>query len=221
MSAKRKNKSVNNRRRLAKSLILPVFDRTIYLFTEGETEQQYIIDLAQDTNVEIVPFKPISSPRLLAETVKAWLADKKDWFASGNVNAEVWIIFDEDEKNGNIEEFCKAIKGVRNVRVAYMKPCIELWGVMCVQGNTSGLAKTHRKVESALKKVMPGYDHSGNPYFDTAKMVKTAQACQQAAQWDKSYPTFSSRMNAAFFAGIHTLVEELLGAPRRQRKMRV
>lgn len=219
MSARRKNNACFLQRRFVRSLVLPVFEKTIYLFTEGATESQYIIDLASDTNVKIIAQGMISSPKQLAEKAKEFVAANKERFADGSKNS-VWIVFDDDEKNTKIAEFRDAMRGGRYIKVAYMKPCIELWGVMCVKGNVSGLALTHRKIESALKKLMPGYDHSGHPYFDTKKMVHTDAACQIAAQWDRTYPTFESRMNASYFAGIHTIVEDILKAPKRHRKLR-
>lgn len=219
MSAKRKNNACLLRRRFVRSLVLPVFEKTIYLFTEGDTESQYILDLARDTNVKIIAQGAISSPKQLAEKAKEFVSFNRERLTDGSNNS-VWIVFDDDEKNTKITEFRDAMRGGQCIKIAYMKPCIELWGVMCVKGCVSGLALTHRKIESALKKLMPRYDHSGHPYFDTKKMIHTDVACQIATQWDKTYPTFESRMNARYFAGIHTIVEGILKAPKRCRKLR-
>lgn len=206
---------------IAKSLARLAFDKVIYLFTEGETELRYLQDLAQGRRVKIVPVSEISTPWLLTSKARDWAWEKRKLFSGSSSNL-IWVVFDDDEKTAEIErtknELHNPPRGFRKggalppISIAYMKPCIEIWGAMCVQGNAKGLPSVHTKMESQLKKIMKGYDHNSSRYFDLKQMTKTQQAIDLAMSWEQTYGCFPQCVgSAARFAGIASLVKMIIG----------
>lgn len=202
---------------LARSLARPAFDKIIYLFTEGDTELRYLQDVAQGRRVKVVPVDEVSTPWVLTSKARDWAWANRKLF-SDDSKRSIWVIFDDDEKTQDIartkNELNNLPKGFRkggvvpDISIGYMKPCIEIWGAMCVQGDAKGIPSMHTQMEAKLKKVMKGYDHNSNRYFDLKQMTKTQQAIDLAKDWEKTYGKFPKCVGtAARFAGIATLVE--------------
>lgn len=215
----KKRKNANSA--IAKSFARPAFDKVVYLFTEGETELRYLQDLAQGRGVKVVPVREVSTPWLLTSIARDWAWANRKLFSSSSSNL-IWVVFDDDEKTAEIErtknELHNPPRGFRkggvlpSISIAYMKPCIEIWGAMCVQGNAKGLPSVHTKMESQLKKIMKGYDHDSHRYFDLKQMVKTQQAIALALSWERTHGRFPRCVgSAARFAGIAALVKMIVG----------
>lgn len=244
MSARKKKSKQRGRAcRSAKSEFLASlyqqeFEKTIHLFTEGETEAQYIMDIACDRCVKIIKeCQPISSPHVLMQKARDWAFANRGLFFSKDGKKlkdgekhSIWVLFDDDEKTGEIcqtiEELSKIPTGASpskfkqeqmpKINVGYMKPCIELWGAISVLGTVQGLPKTHGKMESKLAKVMRGYSHKDDArYFDVKQMVQTDKACQMAARWEQTHGAFPDCVDATYFACIHRLVSIILGCKAR------
>ena len=237
MGARKKNKVKSRQSAKARYLAelhRQEFDLIIHLFTEGGTEAQYILDIAHDRCVKVVQeCQPISTPHVLMQKARDWAYENRGLFFSKDGKAlkegekhSIWVLFDDDEKIGEIRRTIAELNNLPTgvsmnkfryesmpvINIGYMKPCIELWGALSVLGTVKGLPKTHGGMESRLAKVMPGYSHKDcNRYFDIQQMTQTEKACDLASQWEKTYGTFPTCVNATFFACIHGLVSMILG----------
>ena len=194
------------------------FSTVIYLFCEGKTESEYLKELSSGSGFRIVTRGEEASPASLIESAVDFLLDAdiaKDFKA--NPNNEVWIVFDDDEKPEvpiAMKAFSAALRRIKKaglgsqIRVGFMKPCIELWAVMSLPGGLRafGNAKGHRKMESLLRSLMPTYRHDGNPYFDISKMTEWREACKRARDWERQWGPFPDCASATWYAGIHELV---------------
>ena len=198
------------------------FGLVVHLFHEGGTEIQYLQDLCAGTNVHVLSVKRNANPQSLIDEAVRHLNENAGEFRR-NLRREVWIVFDDDEKPAIpavLKAFPSALRQVKDatlrsrIHVAFMKPCIELWGVLCLKDGVRLYAKApgHRKMESLLRKHMPSYRHDGHPYFDIDKMPEWKSACEQARQWEATWGTFPNCGSATWFAGIHELVRRIQDA---------
>lgn len=197
------------------------FSNVIYLFREGSTEYEYLKEISIGSGFQIVPRSMQSDPVFLVNSAVGFLSDSdvaSDFVK--NPGYEVWIVFDDDEKpviSTVMRSFPAMLRRIKNaslrtrVHVAFMKPCIELWAVLCLKDGIRLYtnAPGHRKMESLLRKHMPSYRHDGCPYFDIAKMPEWKKACEQARQWEGTWGTFPNCNSATWFAGIHELVRRI------------
>ena len=234
MTAKRRNLG---RKASAKALLLanchrPQYQWVVHVFTEGDTEYQYLKDIAQDRCVRVVrDCQPISSPAELLQEAKDWAFKNRTFLGSSSgKNHVIWVLFDDDEKpeiRQVIKDLKKTPSGCRpeeffsqkfpKIHIGYMKPCIELWGAMTVCGSLKSFPHTHSGMESFLAKVMKNYSHKDTRrYFDVEQMVNTDWALDMAAKWESTYGEFPSCHNAAFFAGIYRLVNLILSCPKKR-----
>lgn len=236
MSARRKNRDIAKNAKLGVlAFIRPVqFEYVVHVFSEGGTELRYLYDIAKNKCVKIVPVPcRTSSPHVLMQKARDWAYEHQEFFNGRRLRDGaqhlIWVLFDDDEKTVDIaqtkSEFSNSPSGVSpaklkhykppRIHVGYMKPCIEIWGAMCVKGDVKGLPHTHGAVEAALSKIMKGYDHSSNRYFDVKQMVNTEKACTLAEQWENTHGAFPACVNATYFACIHRLVSLVYSAKNR------
>lgn len=209
---------------ISSSLVPKEYAFVAYLFSEGETETRYLQDLAKKHNVKVLPVYCISSPRMILSKARDWAYANRSELDS--LHKQVWALFDDDEKVADIQravrEFNAKPKGykkntvVPKINVGYMKPCIELWGAMCITGNAKSLPQMHAQMESKLKQLMKGYDHDSNRYFDVSQMKQTPKAIALAKSWEHNCGPFPACVgHASKFAGIYSLVERILSSPER------
>ena len=197
----------------------PRFSSTVYLFHEGRTELKYFQDISQESSVHIIHRERDAAPVKLLE--KAFRFVKKDgrFILRTTPDPHVWVLFDDDEKP-DIRDAADWFDRNRlsiplpfreRFHVGYMKPCIELWGMLChPKGRTAfRRAHTHTAMQHELHRVMPSYDHDANPYFDAGSMTETAFACKTAENWERSSGSFPACCGTSYFAGIHSLVRIL------------
>lgn len=200
------------------------FGLVVHLFHEGGTEIQYLQEIAVGTNVHVISVKKVANPQDLIDEAVKHLNENAGEFRR-NLRREVWIVFDDDEKPvvpSVMKTFSTALLQIKDeslrtrVHVAFMKPCIELWAVLCLKGGDRLFerAPTHRKMESLLQKHMPSYRHDDNPYFDIRKMTEWEVACKQARLWESTWGAFPNCRSATWFAGIHELVRRIQAAKR-------
>ena len=169
-------------RELAKEIAKKPFEFVVYLFSEGETEVRYLKDLSNGKNVQVVR---CGMDATIAKTVAEF---------------------------GQLPKGCNKKSAMPVINVGYMKPCIELWGAMCVLGNANGLPQMHGQMESRLKVIMRGYDHDTDRYFDVKQMVKTTEAIKLAMSWVSQFGEFPHCVgSAAHYAGIAPLVSKIGG----------
>ena len=215
---KKKKRSGRNRE-LAKEIAKKPFEFVVYLFSEGETEVRYLKDLSKGKNVQVVRCGMDATPWSLMRTARKWAFLNRRRIGKGS---GIWVIFDDDEKNadiaktvaelGQLPKGCNKKSAMPVINVGYMKPCIELWGAMCVLGNANGLPQMHGQMESRLKVIMRGYDHDTDRYFDVKQMVKTTEAIKLAMSWVSEFGEFSHCVgSAAHYAGIAPLVSKIGG----------
>ena len=193
--------------------------RVVYLFREGETERQYLQDLSDGCGIHVTPVLSVADPLDLINGAVAFLNANADDFRR-NSALEIWIVFDDDEKPSvpvAMKAFPATLRRIKNanlrsrIHVGFMKPCIELWAVMCLPGGLRafGKANGHRKMESLLRRLMPTYRHDGNPYFDVSKMTEWREACKRAQDWERQWGPFPDCVPATWYAGIHELVTRI------------
>jgi len=211
----------------------------IYLFTEGLTERDYVEQLAKTRNVRIVPVKVDSSPMVLLTSAVLFARENaQDLRVNGN--AEIWVVFDYDEKQREIAESadalwkchpaclkscavkdfnrCECRDVIKRIRVAYMAPCIELWGLICTEKGASlkKLPLDRRELQRKLHEFMPRYSHDAGARFDLGKMTHTQQAIARARSWAATSGDFPKCINASYYAGIAPLVTKILACPPKQ-----
>lgn len=120
--------------------------------------------------------------------------------------SEIWVIFDHDGREREIQEAIDLIKQSRkNIHIAFMKPCIEIWPLL---HNDIDNVTSQAAAQSKLEEIMPFYKHDRNPYFDLSKMPNYAQAVHKAKQWEISL-SGDKEYNSAKFAGIYKLTEKI------------
>lgn len=229
--AKRKTKSLADflpRRRGARFVV--------QLFAEGDTEVQYFKDIAHGRDVLVNKVCVISSPVVLLSKAFRWVVENaSDLRKDGGMN-RIWVVFDDDDKVNDMKavaelwakcpELCMKVCKVRDrnkckyndlfkrINIGYVKPCIELWALMCMDGSNGALADVkypsdRHKIQSLLHRRMKTYVHDGHPYFEIAKMAGWAEACKQAELWAKSYVGFPDCLNATRYSGFAPLVKEI------------
>lgn len=208
------------------------FRLIVHAFVEGGTELDYLQNIAKGQNVRILGERTDSSPVVLLGAAMKWCVDNARILRTKRCVDTVWVIFDEDEKVREIEavrklwgqcaELCMRECRIRDrkrcgyndvlrkINVAFLKPCIELWALMCLPKPETGRAQfspSRHVLQSQLNKLMPTYDHSRHPYFDVSEMTAWREACAQAAEWERTFGNFPDCLKAPRFAGIATLVE--------------
>ena len=208
----------------------------IYLYHEGDTELDYVQQLAKGKDIRIIKRPSVSSPHVLVQRAREYAVEQAKYLLS-HPNAEIWVIFDFDSKAQAMEkvrklrrscpEGCKGEKNCgrdfnrcpkaevfKRIHVAFMSPCIELWGLMCTeQGATQKkFSEDRHKLQSQLAEAMPNYAHNGSPRFDLSCMTQTAAAIRRAKGWVKTHGEFPDCLTAPHYAGIGLLVEKILTA---------
>lgn len=221
MSEKRKHRFPSS----SPAFLREPFELVVHLFHEGGTEIQYLQDLAIGTNIHFLSVKKDANPQALIDAAVEHLNDNEGKFRH-NPRREVWIVFDDDEKSvipSVLKAFPAALNRIRDaslksrVHVAFMRPCIELWGVLCLKGGVRLYTKAsgHRKMESLLRKHMPSYRHDGHPYLDIDKMPEWEKACELARKWETTWGAFPNCSSATWSACIHELVRRIQNAKRK------
>ncbi|MGN0846055.1 MAG: RloB domain-containing protein [Kiritimatiellia bacterium] len=210
----------------------------IYLFTEGMTERDYLEQLGKMREVRIVKVKTDSSPAVLLESAVLF-ARRNAEELRGNSNAEIWVVFDYDGKQkeivgcrdslGKCLRACLAACSIKDftrcgfrdvigrIQVAYMAPCIELWGLICTKEGVDArkIPLDRHELQRSLHKVMPRYSHRSEPRFDLSRMTETSRAIARARSWMKTSGSFPECINASYYAGIAPLVEKILACRER------
>ena len=209
----------------------------VRLFSEGETEAVYLQKIAALHNVRVSVVQKVSSPvQLLSNAIK-WVVSKEKLLHQDNGQNRIWVIFDDDAKARDMKEvvriwktcpdlcmqFCKIRDRNRcehgdlleRINVGFMTPCIEIWGLMCMDGinlKTSDRVypADRHKIQSLLHRQMPTYIHDGHPYFEIGKMKGWQQACDRADKWAQSFGRFPACIHATRYAGIAPLVREIM-----------
>ncbi len=195
------------------------FKLVVNLFHEGHTELRYLQDLVKDKKnlIKISSQKCVSDPVTLIKKAIDSVAKPSHF----SVPAETWVIFDDDEKMEEVEVAGKLYKNwvahaktPEKLHIAYMKPCIELWAVLCVEEKFPQKdiknRKNHKAVERYLEKIMPTYKHDGSPYFDLRKMTHYDSAFEHQRQWEQTFGKFPECCRATFYAGIAPLICKIL-----------
>ncbi len=106
--------------------------KQLYIFCEGaKTEKQYFEDLKKDLRLNIVNIE-IFGTGCNTQSVVECASDKikeikKELANGGEIDFEVWVVFDEDTTGAG--RFDNAIKSAKsnNFKVAYSNECFELW----------------------------------------------------------------------------------------------
>ena len=163
----------------------PKFKLIIQLFHEGKTELDYLQKfIQQQKKTRLVKLNTIytnPNPFNLAE--KAVI--KYDDINKNIRKSEIWVIFDDDGRDDEIKKaFDKIKESGKNIYIAYMKPCIEIWPLL--HNGVVNNINSQSEAQSKLKSIMPSYKHEGNPYFDLSKMLSYKQAVEKARQWETS-----------------------------------
>lgn len=209
----------------------------VRLFAEGETEAVYLQKIASSHHVRVESELIVSSPVRLLENAVKWSVDHAKMLRRDNGRNRVWVIFDDDAKAADMAEVirvwktcpetCSASCGIRDrnkcefkdvidrIRIGFMTPCVEIWGLMCAAGKDSKTAgreypADRHKLQSMLHTIMPSYVHDGHPYFEIDKMSNWASACSCADNWARTFGTFPSCTRATRYAGIAPLVREIM-----------
>lgn len=195
------------------------FLSTVYLFYEGLTELRYLQDLASGRSTRIIRRERNAAPLKLLEEAVRFVRKNFRTIARTTPDPHVWVVFDDDEKP-DIRHVADWFDRNRisipppfrdRFHIGYMKPCIELWGMLCHPNGKKVFrrAHTHAAMQRELHRVMPSYDHDKNPYFDAAVLTETSFACKTAENWTRTSGPFPQCINTSFFAGIYPLVHLL------------
>jgi len=208
----------------------------VYLFHEGKTELGYLQTLARNRAIRIVPLPSVSAPvKLLERAMKFAVevaADLRD-----NPTAEIWVVFDHDAKAREMSEVgavlskcpstcvdgckvrdinrCEGRDALGRIHVAFMAPCIEIWGILCTEegSHMDKFSEDRHELQRLLHQLMPNYDHRRGALFDVNKMTKTDSAIARAKGWTRTHGVFPGCLNASHYAGIYPLVEKIVAAP--------
>ena len=208
----------------------------VYLFHEGKTELGYLQSLARNREIRIVHRPSVSSPVVLLTSALRFAIDNSDVFED-NPSAEIWVVFDYDAKardmavaksilskcpnlcrdNCKIRDIsrCEERLAIGRIHVAFMAPCIEIWGLLCTEDGSrmDRFSEDRHELQRLLHKCMPRYDHKRGAQFDLDKMVHTNEAIRRAKEWATTHGSFPECLNASHYAGIYPLVEQVLSAP--------
>ncbi len=195
------------------------FSRIVYLFHEGETENQYLRELSEESGFKIVSRRRIANPPDLIDAAIAFLNENPEEF-QGEVPTDIWIVFDDDAKpviSEVLSSYSSKVRRVKNpalrscLHVAFVRPCIELWAVLCLKDGVrlSQTVQGHREMESLLHRHLPSYDHDRHPYFNISKMTEWKTACETARKWEETWGAFPNCQSATRFAGIYALVSRI------------
>lgn len=198
----------------------PRFSSTVYLFHEGQTELKYFQDISKGSSVHIVHRERDAAPVKLLEKAFRFVKKEGRPILRTTPDPHVWVVFDDDEKpdiRDAAEWFVRNRASIptafrERFHVGYMKPCIELWGMLCHPKSRTIFhrARTHASMQRELHRVMPSYDHGATPYFDAGSMTETAFACTTAENWERTSGPFPRCIDTSFFAGIYPLVRSIL-----------
>ena len=198
------------------------FSSTVYLFYEGLTELRYLQDISAGNLVHIVKGGQNAAPVKLIEMAVRFVRKEGKRILRTIQDPHIWIVFDDDEKpdiRGAAEWFAHHSASIpdtfrERVHVGYMKPCIELWGMLCHPKGKKAFrrALTHTAMQRELHRIMPTYEHEGNPFFDVAAMIEIPFATKMAKNWERTFGPFPMCTGATFFAGIYPLVESIAGS---------
>ena len=208
----------------------------IYLFHEGKTELGYVQALAKNRDIRIVQKPSVSSPVVLLERALRFAVEvAKD--LHHNPNAEIWVVFDHDAKAKEMLEVrsvltkcpercdddckvhditrCEARDVFDRIHVAFMSPCIEIWGVLCTEEGSKmdKLPIERHELQRLLHRLMSRYDHKSGAQFDIGKMTQTGAAISRAKAWTATHGQFPECLNASHYAGIYSLVEKIIASP--------
>lgn len=183
------------------------FKLIIHLFYEGKTEldylQKFIRQQHKDAAVKLNKIKNNQNPRILAQEAASRFDDLE------MENSEVWVVFDNDGRDTEVKEAIDLINNSgKDIHIAFMKPCIEIWPLM---HNGINNVTTQAMVQSKLKNIMPSYKHDRNPYFDLNKMPDYEGAVAKAKQWQTSL-SGAPEYDSTKFAGIYKLTEKIIHA---------
>ena len=194
----------------------PRITATVYLFHEGATELRYFQDLARNRSVRIVRRERNAAPLKLLESAVRFVNQNCRAIARTTPDPHVWVVFDDDEKpdiRDAADWFVRNRTSIPDAfrerfHVGYMKPSIELWGMLCHPNGRTAFrrARTHVEMQRELRRVMPSYDHDANPYFDVKTMTTLPFACKTAESCEHTSGPFPQCINTSFFAGIYQLV---------------
>jgi hypothetical protein len=185
----------------------PQFKLIIQLFYEGKTEldylQKFISQQHKNAVVKLNKIKHNHNPRILAQEAVNQCDDLKMDLS------EVWVAFDDDGRDAEVKEAIDLINNSgKDIHIAFMKPCIEIWPLM---HNGINNVTTQAMAQSKLKNIMPSYKHDRNPYFDLNKMPDYEGAVAKAKQWQTSL-SGAPEYDSTKFAGIYKLTEKIKGA---------
>lgn len=180
------------------------FKLIIHLFYEGKTEldylQKFIRQQHKDAAVKLNKIKNNQNPRILVQEAASRFDDLE------MDNSEVWVVFDNDGRDTEVKEAIDLInKSGKDIHIAFMKPCIEIWPLM--HNGIDNVTK-QATAQSKLESIMPSYKHDRNPYFDLNKMPDYEGAVAKAKQWQTSL-SGAPEYDSAKFAGIYKLTEKI------------
>ncbi len=214
----------------------PVAIPVIYLFHEGKTELGYLQSLAKNRAIRIVPKPSVSAPVTLLEWALSFAVEVAEDLRE-NQAAEIWVVFDHDAKARDMTEVrsvlskcppmcfngckvrdinqCKAKDILCRIHVAFMSPCIEIWGILCTAKGSrmNRFPEDRHELQRLLHELMPRYDHKHGAQFDIDKMTKSEVAIRRAKEWAHTHGKFPECLNAPHYAGIYPLVEKIMAAP--------
>ena len=185
----------------------PKFKLIIQLFHEGKTELDYLQKfIQQQKKIDLVKLNAIyTNPNPFNIAEKAVI--KYDYINKNIHKSETWVIFDDDGRDDEIKKaFDKIKESGKNIYIAYMKPCIEIWPLL--HNRVVNNINSQSEAQSKLKSIMPSYEHERKPYFDLSKMQNYEQAVETASQWETSLGG-EPEYEASKFAGIYKLTEKI------------
>lgn len=180
------------------------FKQIIQLFYEGKTELDYLQKfIQQQKKTPLIKLNKIYTNPNPATLAKEMVRRYKDIKMP---KSEIWVIFDDDGRNAEVREAINIIKqSGKNICLAYMKPCIEIWPLL---HNGIDNVNSQSEAQSRLECIMPSYRHEGKPYFDLSKMPHYEQAVSKAHRWEVSLGG-EPEYNASKFAGIYKLTDSI------------
>ena len=213
------------------------FRFVVHLFSEGETELDYLQTIGKSCNVQVTRGVVNSSPKVLLANAFKWVKSNAKTLRKEEDFRRVWVVFDDDAKAADMAEIvelwkkcpdlcaeackirdrnrCEYADVLERIKIGFMTPCIEIWGLMCTENFTKAAKRKEysldrHRLQSELHKRMPSYVHDGHPYFEVDKMNSTLEACQKAEKWISTYGDFPDCVRASRYAGIAPLVKEIL-----------
>ena len=181
------------------------FKLIIQLFYEGKTEldylQKFIREKGKSTEIRLNKIMTNPNPRILAQSAI------QQFDSLQMSNSQIWVIFDHDGRDNEVKEAIDLINNSgKDIQVAFMKPCIEIWPLM---HNEIDNVTTQSVAQSRLESIMPSYKHDRNPYFDLSKMPNYNEAVKKAKQWHTSLSGEPEYISTKY-AGIYKLTEKII-----------